>query len=485
MSSVLSYLKVPEPPLEVGAAALYPYSPALERKFSRVDTFGDAYSLCRVIHRGTEYAKVQVPRMCAPACDVDKRVWGAPIDVELVGFTPRPKQIPIIQQLDPLLEAKDSFILQAGTGIGKTVLANYMISKLKRTTLIIVDQDNIKNQWRKELKRWLGLKDEDIGTIQGDVCDVVGKPVVIAMVHSLCKPGRYPSWVYSLFGVVIADEVHVMAAESFSNAMWFLPGAIRIGLSATVERKDGREIAFISHIGTKRVVFEGAPLVPKVLVVRSSYKLPTRPKIKDGKPVRRPDGSMVMVQIPHNGGKTMHVNKLMAADHERNTMMGDFCGEAYKKGRNILVLSDLNEGHLPALKSACIAAGVPEKEIGFYVGGKTEAELDKASRKSVVLATFRMTAKAVDCPWWDTIVLATPHSDVRQAIGRILREYDGKVCGTDTKASGKVPIVYDLVDDDSPVFMGYFVARLAEYKNRGASLRGDLALIGKALKKVA
>lgn len=481
----LNHLRIGKAPIMTGAFALFPYDTRIERRLTLVDKFDEPYKLCQVINAGTDNPLIKVPRCLAPL-GVDKRAIGEPIKVSLVPeFKFREGQVGIYEEMKPLLEAEESFFLELGTGIGKTVMSMPIITWHQRKTLIMVDQDNLKHQWRTALKKCLGLTDDQIGTLQGDVCDVVGKPVVIAMVQSIYKEGRYPPWVYSLFGLVIADEVHVMAAEQFNKAMWMFPAKIRVGLSATVARKDGREIAFISHIGTKRVQSENAPMIPKVIIVESEWQCP-RVKKKDPKGnVMYKDGKPVMVRLPHSGGKTMHLNKMLASDPKRNAMIADFMLQSYKVGRNVLVMSDLKDGHLPELKRLAVELGIPPKDIGFYVGGMKQEELDKSSRKNIVLSTYKMTAKAVDCPWWDTLIIATPRSDTRQAMGRILREYAGKVCArAETPSKGRVPVVFDIVDVDSPVFEGYFFSRVKEYRKRGCPLKGNMNLISNALRRL-
>ena len=88
-------------------------------------------------------------------------------------------------------------------------------------------------QWHGELKRFLGLADHEIGIVQADKCDVLGKKVVLAMGHSLCKPDRYPSYVYDWAGMMIIDEVHRVAAETFSEVCSLVSARLRLGLSAT------------------------------------------------------------------------------------------------------------------------------------------------------------------------------------------------------------------------------------------------------------
>jgi superfamily II DNA or RNA helicase len=68
-----------------------------------------------------------------------------------------------------------------------------------------------------------------------------------------------------------------------------------------------------------------------------------------------------------------------------------------------------------------------------------------------------LAQEGLDIPTLDTIVLATPHSDMKQAVGRILRETKGKINN---------PVIYDIVDQWS-VLMGMYRKRCIMYKEAG------------------
>ena len=46
----------------------------------------------------------------------------------------------------------------------------------------------------------------------------------------------------------------------------------------------------------------------------------------------------------------------------------------------------------------------------------------ESENKSVVLGTYNMASEGMDIPSLDTVILASPRSDIRQSIGRILRK---------------------------------------------------------------
>ena len=59
---------------------------------------------------------------------------------------------------------------------------------------------------------------------------------------------------------------------------------------------------------------------------------------------------------------------------------------------------------------------------GQYIGGLKPSELRDSQEKDIILGTFSMASEGMDIPKLNTIILASPKSDVVQSVGRILRE---------------------------------------------------------------
>ena len=59
---------------------------------------------------------------------------------------------------------------------------------------------------------------------------------------------------------------------------------------------------------------------------------------------------------------------------------------------------------------------------GLYVGGMKPFDLHESQEKDIILGTFSMAAEGMDIPKLNTIILASPKSDVVQSVGRIMRE---------------------------------------------------------------
>lgn len=478
MAAKVLPLSIGLPPARVDGFAWYPYDPAMFEYLKVKGRFGDVAELGIKTADGIWLA---VPRAICPepTPDRDFRAQGSPIECAMsANFVPRENQLDILPQIDTLVAMKESFILQAGTGIGKTAMSMKVVTGHKTTTLVVVDQENILEQWQKAIIQHTTICEHEIGFIQGDVCDVKGKKIVIAMLQSIYKKGRYPAWVYRYFGLIIFDECHILGAAEFSKVCGLFPARIRLGLSATPNRQDGMQKVFICHIGPVAIKKAGVPLRPKVLLVDTGFRLPI---------VRRRDPndmSIKEVQLPHSSGRLMEVYKCMAKDYQRNKLIALLAAQAYNAGRKTVIFTDLKDDHQDALESALIGAGVAQGDIGRYTGGLDSDGRDYASAKRVVLATYKATSKAVDCPWWDTAIMGTPHSDVEQIVGRVLREHPTKQCvgnyGTakwNPDPAIKVPVVFDLVDLDSTVLCGYTRGRLDYYKKVGAVIGGDTSLV--------
>jgi predicted transcriptional regulator len=91
--------------------------------------------------------------------------------------------------------------------------------------------------------------------------------------------------------------------------------------------------------------------------------------------------------------------------------------------------------------------------VGYYIGGMKEEDLKKSESKKVILATFSMAAEALDIKSLTSLFLASPKSDIVQAVGRILREKHSN------------PLIIDLIDNHD-VFINQFAKRRAFYNEK-------------------
>jgi superfamily II DNA or RNA helicase len=335
-------------------------------------------------------------------------------------------------------------------GLGKSYLFTRLLCALGRTTLIVVTKEDLMKQWKDNLLKYTDIKEEDIGIIRQGICQVKGKKVVIGLVHSLsCR--EYPDYIYSYFGLVACDEAHRMSCDYFSEVMFKFNSYLRIALTATPHRPDGKSFVFKAHIGEVLSSSDHVQISPKVLVVRTNWKLP-KWKVKD-----EFTGLYKMVDMTVPKGKPAVVSKHMAISETRNNLLVDLCFKAYNKDRKIVMFFDSLK-HIEIIKMKLLALGIPPAEILKYVGGIKKADVEAVHTKRILLATYTYMSEGTDVPFLDTAILCSPRSNVSQAVGRILRKVEGK----------KEPVIMDVIDPCSKDIMESFESRVRQYKKLNA-----------------
>jgi superfamily II DNA or RNA helicase len=425
--------------------SVFPFSEEIEHLFTFESAFGDKINATFI--RGDS---IYVPREAVPVSVLqDRRTSTEPFAISC-NFQPRHEQGPLCEKSIAYLKHGKNHVFEAPTGWGKTIAGSYIAIKMGQPTLIVVTKDDLVKQWRHALINVLGVPESDVGLIQQDECNWKGKKFVIGMVQSLIIPNRYPSDMYGYFGMLILDEVHMMAADCFIRVCQTFPALYRLGFSATPERKDGKTKLLSWHIGPTLVRGSVVSMAPKVFLRRTGWKVPYKSRWSNGQRVMEP--------IPHSPGRMMGVIKEMGKCDVRNQEIVTFVKQAFDAGRHCVVLADLKE-HLESLFFKLTSAGIPGNDIGYYVGGMSDLNLSLSKKKRVVLGTYKMCSTGTDVPQWDALVLATPHADVKQAVGRVLRFMEGK----------KQPIVLDLIDDSS-LLQNFHMSRMKQYKSIGATI---------------
>lgn len=368
---------------------------------------------------------------------------GQDIDIVFNGSL-RKEQEPIIELYKKACEEKGGGLISLKCGGGKTVLALYIISMLKKKTIVVVHKDFLMTQWRDRITQF--LPQARIGKIQQNTIDIENKDIVLAMVQSLSQK-EYDPGVFSSFGLAVFDECHHLGAEVFSKSMAKVASKYMLGLSATPDRKDGLRKVFEWYIGP--MVFSSKSEVNKDYIETRIYEYTNEEdkvynKLETIRTKKGPQPSMPRM-----------INNISDCIH-RNNFINEIVKREYEIGRKILILGDRRE-YLNRTEK-WIKANIDPNVVGQYVGGMKPAELRDSQEKDIILGTYSMASEGMDIPKLNTIVLASPKSDVVQSVGRILRE----------KANVRKfhPLVIDFIDThpNLSVFKKQCDKRIAFYK---------------------
>ena len=177
---------------------------------------------------------------------------GEEINLQFNGSL-RDYQVPVIEKTLNFLRNNQYScgLLELYCAWGKTTGALHLICNLLSyhvglKTLIIVHKEFLMNQWIERIKQF--IPNARIGKIQGMTIDIENKDIVLCMLQSLVLKD-YSAETFTSFGLTIIDEVHHISSETFSNALFKVVTRHMIGLSATMDRKDGTTDAFKMFLG--------------------------------------------------------------------------------------------------------------------------------------------------------------------------------------------------------------------------------------------
>ena len=375
----------------------------------------------------------------------DERVSGTAIDVTFHGEL-RPEQKSATRKL----LCHDTGILSATTAFGKTVVATWMIAERAVNTLVLVHRRQLLDQWVERLSEFLGIPPKSIGRAGGGRKKLTGQ-IDVAIIQSLVRQGVVKDCVAD-YGHVIVDECHHVSAQSFELVVRRTKARYLLGLSATVNRKDGHHPIIFMQCGPVRHRVDAKseaiarPFAHAVIVRPTAFR-----PVSEANDDRR-------IQFQELYRELIH-------DHDRNRMICEDVATSLRDGRSPLVLTERKD-HLDQLATEL------EKQVRHVVVLKGDTGIKesqaiaerlaaiKPNEERVLLATGRYIGEGFDDPRLDTLFLTLPVSwrgTIAQYVGRLHRLREGK---TEVR-------VYDYADLNVPMLSRMFDRRCAGYESVG------------------
>ena len=279
-----------------------------------------------------------------------------------------------------------------------------------------------------------------VGRIQGPKIDIEGKDIVIAMLQSLSMK-QYDPDLFDCFGLTIIDEVHHMGAEVFSQALQKVVTRYVLGLSATMNRKDGLTNVFKMFMGD--IVHTEKRDTSEALVNVRMYEY------------RNSDAEFSEMKYDYRGNplySTM-IKKLCECD-DRSEFLLDIIESNLEEYPELqMMVMAHNKSLLKYLYEGAIKRNIAGGDVGYYLGGMKSAKLKESEDKKLILGTYAMASEGLDIKSLGALVMASPKSDVIQTAGRILRTTDGR------------KLIVDVVDQHD-IFQSQHGKRKAFYRKQ-------------------
>ena len=229
----------------------------------------------------------------------------------------------------------------------------------------------------------------------------------------------------------IVHNCHHIGSKTFSSIFFKVQTKYMFGLSATPERKDGLSKVIYWFLGPQIVHFKRETGKPSIRFIQNDISGYEEKLNKIGK-VNNP----VMITD-------------LTLKENRNELIINLISELLLQNRKILILTERRQ-HCEYLSKVLNSKGM---DSGVYLGGMKQATRNDSVTKNIIIGTYQASGEGFDVPELDTLILASPKSDVEQAVGRILRQ-----------KNKNEPIVFDIVDSFS-IFKGQYYKRRKFYKS--------------------
>lgn len=323
---------------------------------------------------------------------IDKRIK-IPADFPKFKYDLRKSQQDVYDSID------DNVIINAWVSWGKTFTGLAIASKLQQKTLVITHTVALRNQWAKEVEKVFGITPGIIGSGNWDI----DSNIVIGNTQTLYR--NIPK-IIKQFGTVILDEMHHVSSPTFSRIIDSNYARYKIGLSGTIERKDGKHVVFRDYFGNN-------VLKPP----KENYMVPTIHLVGTG--IRFMDGSNIpwanKVTALANNDEYKHTVSMLAAAYAA-------------RGHKVLVVSDrvhfLKQcAELVGDKAICVTGDVPHEERESLTNQILQGS------KDILFGTQSIFSEGISIDNLSCLILGTPINNdplLTQLIGRVIRKKENK-----------------------------------------------------------
>ena len=335
----------------------------------------------------------------------------------------RDYQIDALSELQMVRAAGNTIaLLTHPTGAGKTATAILDAKRLGGRTLFIAHRDRLIRQARREFRKlW---PERRCGLFLGETKDF-DAPILSASIQALAQNIMFFS--PDAFAYIIVDEAHHASADTYRTVLSYFTPRFTLGITATPERSDQKDILEIFRNCAHRLSLEEAIRTGHLAAIRcvrveTNIDL-SKVRFNSVNYFRR--DLEESIRIPSR-------DKLIVDTYMQNV-----------PGKRTVVFA-VNVKHGEALAESFCIAGVPAKSVSGRIPVKEREDILQRFERGelLVLCACDVLNEGWDCPALEVLFMARP------TLSRVL--YMQQLGRGTRKAPGKEElIVFDFIDNSS------------------------------------
>jgi superfamily II DNA or RNA helicase len=336
----------------------------------------------------------------------------------------RDYQVKAVTMSEEILNNGVGCILKMATASGKSLIAMKIIHDLGVPTIIFVHNNELVDQWRKNIIETLGVVP---GEYTGDKKQF--GDITIATIQSInsliaMEDRQVVSELLNRYKMIYTDEIHHQSAETWYKIAIRCGAFFRYGTSATPVRMDNSEMKFVGATGEVIEPVSVKWLMDNKYIVVPRFKF-----------IRAPTWSFIREEPKINPVTGKHVKRSQYArayksgvmlNNGRNEIVKQWAEELEKQGFQVYIhVTKIDHGDLLAgmIPGSIFIHGTSPKKIRRQV-----LEDFKLGKRHIVISD--LLGEGVDIVNLDAIIMACGgKSEVQmiQRVGRCLRPSQGKI----------------------------------------------------------
>lgn len=375
--------------------------------------------------------------------------------------------------------------------LGKTFCALKIVEKLSISTLILVDENLLLDQWVDTISNDCVFDITKLGIVGKGKEDYIDKDIIVASKDTLINRPEIIEYINQHIGFAIVDEAHVASADIFQGVLKKLSTSRILGLTATPKRSDGLSYLMHEQLGPICYRVNRADLLANNSIMNPSLRViyVNNGKYFENQFESHKNNKRAELQsiAPDENGKYKIGNrkftqktlekKIKAIDYI--DMDWTFLSNAVENDiKTIKEISKIIKHHYDnGDQSICIcrkiefakkylntlkSLGIPEDEISLILGETKSSErtelIEKAkNQKLKVIITSSILDKGISIDSANVLFLLYPsknENSTEQRIGRVSRTYQGK----------ERAFVYDFIYNHGMFFSQFYKSQNVEYR---------------------
>ena len=326
------------------------------------------------------------------------------------------------------------------TGGGKTILAVLALNTLQRSCLVVVPTIDLMHQWYEVLSKFFGIQIGLLGGGYKNIFDITVSTYDSAFLNI--------DHIGDKFAFLVFDECHHLPGEQYKKIAICSIAPFRLGLSATVERQDGKQSVIFDLVGP--LVYEGkiksmighglSPYDTKTIEVSMTPE--EKDEYDEARKVYTSFLYMNKIKLSNDRGRIAFISIASRSKAGKKAM------QAYRKqkilaqassnkiieiwkilndhpGQRVIIFTNENDmayniGHQFFLPVLTHKTKVKERKMMLDLFRKGEIK---------ILVTSKVLNEGVDVPEASVAIIVSGSGAVRehvQRLGRILRDQKGK-----------------------------------------------------------